>query len=106
MKKSPSLLFCLIMDAIGMLTFAVPFLGELGDLVWAPISAIIFFASFGGKKGAVGALFNFLEEILPFLDFIPTFTIAWLYFRYVEKNNQAIEALNNKGQLKKTVINI
>jgi hypothetical protein len=83
MKKSPSLLFCLAMDAIGMLTFIIPWFGEFGDILWAPLSAIIFYASFGGKKGALGAVFSFMEEILPFLDFIPTFTIGWLYFRYV-----------------------
>ncbi len=83
MKKSPSLLFCLAMDAVGMLTFAIPGLGEFGDLLWAPLSAIIFYMSFGGKKGALGAVFSFMEEILPFLDFIPTFTIGWLYFRFV-----------------------
>jgi len=83
MKKSPSLLFCLAMDAIGMLTFTIPWFGEFGDIIWAPLSAIIFYASFGGKKGALGAVFSFMEEILPFLDFIPTFTIGWLYFRYV-----------------------
>lgn len=84
MKKSPSLLFCLAMDAIGMLTFVIPGFGEFGDIVWAPLSAIIFFAGFGGKKGALGAIFSFLEEMLPFSDVIPTFTIAWLYFRFVE----------------------
>ena len=87
MKKSPSLVFCLAMDAVGMLTYAIPFLGEFGDVVWAPLSAMIFFFSFGGKKGAFGALFNFVEEIVPFLDFIPTFTIAWIYQRYFEKKN-------------------
>jgi hypothetical protein len=94
------------MDAIGMLTFAIPFFGEFGDILWAPLSAIIFFSSFGGKKGAAGALFNFLEEILPFLDFIPTFTIAWFYFRYVE--NKSEKNITSVGQEKfnKTVINI
>lgn len=38
---------------------------------------------FGGTKGAIGGVFNFIEELLPGLDFIPTFTITWLiqYFR-------------------------
>jgi hypothetical protein len=88
MKKSPSLLFCLAMDAIGMLTFAIPFLGEFGDIIWAPISAFIFYMSFGGKKGAIGALINFTEELLPFLDFVPTFTIAWIYQRFVESKQK------------------
>ncbi len=84
MKKSPSLMFCIAMDLIGMSTFLLPGLGEYGDILWAPISAIIFFRSFGGRKGLLGGIFNFIEEALPFLDFIPTFTIAWMYFRFVE----------------------
>ncbi len=104
MKKSPSLLFCIAMDAIGMLTFTVPFYGEFGDILWAPLSAIIFYASFGGKKGALGAMFNFMEEILPFLDFIPTFTIAWLYGRYVEGKQNEVPIRSTKNS--NTVIDI
>jgi hypothetical protein len=78
-KKAPSLLFCVVMDLIGYATFAIPVLGELGDIIWAPLSAVIFFRTFGGWKGAFGGLFNFVEEILPGLDFIPTFTLVWLW---------------------------
>lgn len=76
-QKSPSLLFCIIMDAIGYLSFAIPGLGELADVVWAPISATIFAATFGGKKGMMGGIFNFIEEALPGTDFIPSFTLMW-----------------------------
>jgi len=99
MKRTPSLLFCLAMDAIGMLTYAIPLFGEFGDVVWAPLSAFIFFASFGGKKGALGALFNFIEEIVPFLDFIPTFTLAWLYQYYVNsKGRHSFYPSQNKSR--------
>lgn len=94
------------MDAIGMLTFAIPFFGEFGDILWAPISAIIFFSSFGGKKGAAGAMFNFMEEILPFLDFIPTFTIAWFYFRYAENKSDKNINKTDIEKYNKTIINI
>ncbi|HEX8331291.1 MAG TPA: hypothetical protein VF622_01645, partial [Segetibacter sp.] len=79
MKKQPSLIVCIIMDVIGYGTYALPFLGELGDAIWAPISGLIFFQLFGGVKGAFGGIFNFVEEFLPFTDFIPTFTIMWLW---------------------------
>jgi hypothetical protein len=79
--NSPSLAFCLLMDAAGYLTYAIPVLGEFGDLFWAPISAVIFMISFGGWKGILGGTFNFIEEILPGTDFIPSFTIAWLLKR-------------------------
>jgi hypothetical protein len=78
-KQQPSLIFCIVMDLIGYATFAVPFLGEFADVLWAPISAYIFYNTFGGWKGAFGSVFNFAEEILPFTDFIPSFTIMWVW---------------------------
>ena len=80
-QATPSLLFCLVMDLLGFATYAIPGIGEFGDIIWAPISAIIFYRTFGGWKGAFGGLFNFVEEILPGLDFIPSFTIMWLFQR-------------------------
>ena len=76
-KQQPSLVFCILMDIIGYATYAVPFLGEIGDIVWAPVSAVIFYTSFGGWKGAIGGIGNFIEELLPGTDFIPSFTIMW-----------------------------
>ena len=69
------------MDLIGYASYALPGLGELGDIVWAPVSAIIFYRMFGGWKGAFGGMFNFVEEILPGLDFIPSFTMMWVWQR-------------------------
>lgn len=76
-QKSPSLLFCIIMDAIGYLSFAIPGIGEFSDVIWAPVSAIIFAKTFGGAKGVFGGMFNFIEEIMPGMDIIPSFTIMW-----------------------------
>lgn len=76
-QKSPSLLFCIIMDAIGYLSFAIPGIGEFSDVIWAPVSAIIFAKTFGGTKGVFGGIFNFIEEIMPGTDIIPSFTIMW-----------------------------
>ena len=78
----PSLTFCIVMDAIGCLSFAIPGVGEFSDVIWAPLSAFIFMKSFGGKFGATGAVLNFVEEALPFTDFIPTFTIAHFMRKY------------------------
>ena len=58
-QKLPSLAACLVMDFLGYATYAVPFLGEFLDLLWAPVSAIIFFRMFGGAKGFFGGAFNF-----------------------------------------------
>jgi len=85
-KRQPSLIFCVMMDLIGYATYAIPFFGEFADIVWAPISAIIFFVSFGGWKGALGGIGNFIEEVLPGTDFIPSFTIMWFLQNYKKKN--------------------
>jgi hypothetical protein len=89
-KLQSSLLFCLLMDAIGYATYAVPFLGEFGDIIWAPLSAIIFFKTFGGWKGAFGGVFNFVEELLPWTDFIPSFTIMWAWQHLIAKKKTDI----------------
>lgn len=95
-KKQPSLAFCILMDAIGYATFMIPLLGEIGDIIWAPISALIFYRTFGGWKGAFGGLFNFVEEILPGLDFIPSFTIMWFWKRYTDKQiSSAVQKTGN-----------
>jgi hypothetical protein len=84
-RKQPTLLFCVLMDAIGCMTYIIPGIGEFGDIIWAPISAIIFYKTFGGWKGAFGSVFNFIEEILPGTDFIPSFTIMWFWKYYPVK---------------------
>jgi len=77
--QSGSLIFCIVMDIIGYATYSIPILGEVGDILWAPISALIFYKTFGGWRGAFGGVFNFVEEILPGTDFIPSFTIMWAW---------------------------
>ena len=71
------------MDILGMVTFTIPGVGEFGDVVWAPLSAYLFSRLYGTDKVAKwGAIFNFAEEILPFTDFCPTFTIAWFMHKF------------------------
>lgn len=86
-EKTNSLLLCIVMDFIGYATYSIPLLGELGDILWAPVSAAIFYRMFGGWKGAIGGVFNFIEELLPGTDFIPSFTLMWLWqnFRQSKK---------------------
>jgi len=88
-KPMPSLAACLLMDFLGYATFAVPFFGEFLDIIWAPISAFIFFRMFGGTKGLFGGMFNFFEELMPGLDIIPTFTITW-FIQYYKRGKGVI----------------
>ncbi len=76
-KPVPSLALCILIDLVGYSSFGIPLLGEFFDLVWAPVAGFLFYRMFGGKMGVLGGGFSFLEEILPFTDFVPTFTIAW-----------------------------
>ncbi|MDA3614097.1 hypothetical protein [Polluticaenibacter yanchengensis] len=94
-KKPPSLIFCILMDLAGYLTFAVPGIGEFGDIFWAPVSAIIFYKTFGGTKGFFGSIFNFIEEALPFTDFVPSFSLMWLWM-YKSENSIESRAINKQ----------
>jgi hypothetical protein len=89
-RSLPSLLACIVMDMLGYATYSLPIIGEVADIIWAPISAMIFFMMFRGWKGAFGGMFNFVEELMPGLDFIPTFTLTWLwqYFTRSQKVEQ------------------
>jgi hypothetical protein len=86
MRKSPSIIICIIMDLLGSATYFLPGMGEWFDIIWAPLSAFIFARSFGGKIGKIGSFINFAEEILPFTDLIPTFTLAYIYNRFSNSN--------------------
>ena len=77
MKSLPSLWLCLLLDAVGMVSYFIPAWGEWIDVVWGPLAAFLFYYLFGGKTGAVGAAISFAEESLPFTDFIPMFTIGY-----------------------------
>jgi hypothetical protein len=70
------------MDLIGMASYIIPGVTEFTDIVWAPVSGFAFYLLFGGRFGLIGGTLDFLEEIIPFTDFIPSFTIAW----FIRKN--------------------
>jgi hypothetical protein len=92
-KPLPPLHICLLMDALGMATYALPFIGEAFDLIWAPISGLIYYRMFGGARGLFGGAFAFFEELMPGLDVIPTFTITWFMLNAKRsKNTITLEA--------------
>ena len=90
MKRQPSLIFCILMDLVGYATYAIPVLGEFADILWAPISSVIFMATFGGFKGVLGGFGNFIEELFPGTDFIPSFTIMWFIQNMQRKNSPTV----------------
>ncbi|MDH6600162.1 hypothetical protein M2306_000856 [Myroides gitamensis] len=70
--KTRQLIIGLFLDLLGMASYLIPGLGEFSDVIWAPISAFILAKMYPGKVGKVGALVNFVEELSPGLDIIPT----------------------------------
>ncbi|MGS4344205.1 hypothetical protein ACKUSY_01145 [Myroides odoratus] len=85
--KTRQLFIGLFLDLIGMASYLIPGLGEFSDVIWAPISAFILAKMYPGKIGKVGALVNFIEELSPGLDIIPTFTLTWVYTYYFQKKS-------------------
>ncbi len=84
-KKIRNLLLGLLFDAIGMLSFAIPGIGEFSDVIWAPLAAWLMTRMYKGKAGQAAGAIAFVEELVPGMDIIPTFTIMWLY-TYVFSN--------------------
>ncbi|MCS4238085.1 hypothetical protein [Myroides odoratus] len=85
--KTRQLIIGLFLDLLGMASYLIPGLGEFSDVIWAPISAFILAKMYPGKVGKVGALVNFVEELSPGLDIIPTFTLTWVYTYYFQKKS-------------------
>ncbi len=83
--KMTKLVLGIIFDGIGMLSYAIPVFAEIIDVVWAPISALILTKMYKGTVGKVAGIFEFVEEILPETDIIPTFTITWFYVYIIKK---------------------
>ncbi|MEI7719300.1 MAG: hypothetical protein WCI72_05510 [archaeon] len=71
-----NLVFSIIIDFVGMTSYFFPFIGEIFDIIWAPISAVIVYLMYKNYAFATG---NLIEELFPFTDIVPTATIAWIY---------------------------
>lgn len=85
--KNRNLVLGILFDFIGMLSFTIPFIGEFSDVVWAPLSGILMAQMYKGTSGKVAGVVSFLEEIIPFSDIIPSFTLMWIY-TYVFKSSR------------------
>lgn len=91
-KKIRNLFLSILFDAIGMLSFIIPGIGEFSDIIWAPVSAWLMTRLYKGKMGQAAGLVTFVEELIPGSDFIPTFTIMWFY-TYVFKKSKSKEII-------------
>ena len=87
-EKIKKLILGLLFDGIGMLSFTIPFVGEFADVIWAPLSGFLMTKMYRGRVGKVAGILTFLEEIIPFTDVIPSFTLTWIYTYWIKKENQ------------------
>lgn len=92
--EKPKLLQCILVDAIGMVSYLLPGWGESIDIIWAPIAGIIFYIWFRKPLGTFLAIF---EELIPFTDLIPIFTIYY----FIKQNNIRNEELEEMVRIKK-----
>ena len=67
-------------DVIGMATYLLPGVGELFDIIWAPIQYFWIRGILGpGKTEEFLSIIGLAEELLPFTDAWPSCTVAIIY---------------------------
>lgn len=69
----------ILFDLIGMVSMAIPMVGPFLDIIWAPYAAKKMSEMYKGTEGKIASVIVFIEEILPYTDVIPTFTLMWCY---------------------------
>ena len=84
--KIKKLILGILFDAFGYASFLVPAI----DFIWAPLSAYLMTRMYKGKKGRIAAGISFVEEAMPFLDVVPTFTLMWLYTYVFDKKKERV----------------
>ncbi len=85
--KTRNLVVGLLLDAIGMLSFSIPFIGEFGDVIWAPVSGLLMTVLYKGRDAKTAAVISVAEELFPFTDIIPTFTAMWIWTYIIRRKS-------------------
>jgi hypothetical protein len=97
-SKRSKLIVGLLLDLIGMGSYIIPGFGEITDLAWAPIAGYLMTKLYPGKSGVAAGVITTIEELMPGMDVIPTFTIMWCY-TYLIKSKE-------KQETDKTIIDV
>jgi len=87
MNKYKKLVICLVCDALGYVSFVFPPF----DIIWAPLAGYLMTKLYKGKTGKIAGVIVFIEEALPFLDVVPTFTLMWFYSYVFKTKKEFIE---------------
>ncbi|MAW94931.1 MULTISPECIES: hypothetical protein [unclassified Leeuwenhoekiella] len=82
----------ILFDLIGMATMSIPVVGPFLDLAWAPYAAKKMGEMYPGRNGKIASVLVFIEEILPFTDIIPSFTLMWVY-TYLIKTEREVRTI-------------
>ena len=86
MNKYKKLIIGIVLDAIGCISYIIPGIGEFADIIWAPVAGWLMTKLYKGKSGKIAGIVAFVEEAIPGLDIIPTFTLMWLYTYVLKKD--------------------
>jgi len=76
----------LLFDVVGMASFIIPGIGAFSDVIWAPLAGWLMTRMYKGRSGQAAGFITFVEELMPGLDVIPTFTLMWIYTFILKKN--------------------
>lgn len=87
-KKYKNLALGLLFDVLGMVSFAIPGIGEFSDIIWAPVAGWLMTRMYKGTPGQAAGMITFVEELIPGMDFVPTFTLMWLYTYVFKKSDK------------------
>lgn len=93
MNKYKLLIISFILDGLGIVTssWIVPFFGDFADVIWAPLSAWIMTKMYTGNAGKIAGAVTFIEELLPGIDVIPSFSLMWLYTHVIAKHKKEVK---------------
>ncbi len=100
--KNIKLVSSIIVDLIGLLSYLIPNIGEMGDVVWAPISGYLIYVLFPKRKKMI--IGGVVEEILPFTDIIPTAYLTWRQ-EYIKDEKITLSEFVQKEVANQKVVN-
>lgn len=86
MNRYKKLGLSIFFDALGYASIVFPPF----DFIWAPLSAYLMTKMYKGREGKVAAVISFVEEALPFMDVVPTFSLMWLYTFVFKKESDSV----------------
>ena len=90
--KYKNLLLGLLFDAIGMSSLLIPAFGDMLDIFWAPLAGWLMTRMYKGRVGQAAGVITFVEELIPGLDVIPTFTLTWIYTYLLSGKRKKIDS--------------